>query len=136
MHSSSRQTKCGPRAAGVKHLTHEEKTQTTCILRLFGVPEAAVLQAAQPLSAEKTAVQCRSQGAETLLALHSETPSQLEKARQTLRQTFPAQLYGEGETTLAAAAVQALETHKALLVCADAAAGALLETRLETVAGA
>ena len=45
-----------------------------------------------------------------------------------------AQLYGEGETSLAAATVQALEAHKKLLVCADAAAGALLETRLETVA--
>ena len=123
-----------PRAAGVKHLTHEEKTQTACVLRLFGMPAAAVRQAAQAIAAEGMAVQCRSRGAETLLALQAETPAQLEKARKALQRQFAAQLYGEGETTLAAATVQALEAHKKLLVCADAAAGALLETRLETVA--
>ena len=123
-----------PRAAGVKHLTHEEKTQTACVLRLFGMPAAAVRQAAQAFAAEGTAVRCRSRGAETLLALQAETPAQLEKARKALQRQFAAQLYGEGETTLAAATVQALEAHKKLLVCADAAAGALLETRLETVA--
>lgn len=123
-----------PRAAGVKHLTHEEKTQTACVLRLFGMPAAAVRQAAQAFAAEGTAVRCRSRGAETLLALQAETPAQLEKARKALQRQFAAQLYGEGETFLAAATVQALEAHKKLLVCADAAAGALLETRLETVA--
>lgn len=123
-----------PRAAGVKHLTHEEKTQTACVLRLFGAPETAVRQAAQAIAAEGMAVQCRSRGAETLAALQAGTPAQLEKARKALRRQFAAQLYGEGETTLAAATVQALEAHKKLLVCADAAAGALLETRLETVA--
>ena len=41
-----------PRAAGVKHLTHEEKTQTACVLRLFGTPAAAVRQAAQAFAAE------------------------------------------------------------------------------------
>lgn len=125
-----------PRAAGVKHLTHEEKTQTSCVLRLFAASEASVRQAVQPLLSETTTMQCRSRGAETLLALQAETPAGLEKAKKALRQAFPAQLYGEGETTLAAAAVQALEGHKKLLVCADAAAGALLETRLETVAAA
>ena len=123
-----------PRAAGVKHLTHEEKTQTACVLRLFGAPETAVRQAAQAFAAEGTAVRCRSRGAETLLALQAETPAQLERARKALQRQFAAQLYGEGETTLAAATAQALEAHKKLLVCADAAAGALLETRLETVA--
>lgn len=123
-----------PRAAGVKHLTHKEKTQTACVLRLFGMSAAAVRQAAQAFAAEGTAVRCRSRGAETLLALQAGTPAQLEKARKALQRQFAAQLYGEGETSLAAATVQALEAHKKLLVCADAAAGALLETRLETVA--
>ena len=38
--------------------------------------------------------------------------------------------------TLVHAAVQALETHRRLLVCCDADAGTLLEARLETVPGA
>ena len=38
--------------------------------------------------------------------------------------------------TLVHAAVQALETHRRLLVCCDADAGTLLEARMETVAGA
>ena len=83
-----------PRAAGVKHLTHEEKTQTACVLRLFGMPAAAVRQAAQAFAAEGTAVRCRSRGAETLLALQAETPAQLEKARKALQRQFAAQLYG------------------------------------------
>ena len=70
-----------------------------------------------------------------LLSFHlPQLPDEMEKARKALQRQFAAQLYGEGETTLAAATVQALEAHKKLLVCADAAAGALLETRLETVA--
>ena len=48
----------------------------------------------------------------------------------------PGTVRGEGEQTLAAAAVQALEQHRKLLVCSDAAAGALLETRLENLPGA
>ena len=66
-----------PRAAGVKHLTHEEKTQTACVLRLFGTPAAAVRQAAQAIAAEGMAVQCRSRGAETLLALQAELTGRL-----------------------------------------------------------
>ena len=41
-----------------------------------------------------------------------------------------------GETTLPAAVVEALERHDKLLICADAAAGALLEARLENLPGA
>ena len=113
----------------MKQLIHEEKTQTTCVLRLFGVPLWAVQQA-------DIAAQCRARGAEVLAALQAETPAGLEKARKTLYGRFAAELYGEGEMTLVHAAVQALETHRRLLVCCDADAGTLLEARLETVPGA
>ena len=79
---------------------------------------------------------CRSRGAETLVALQSSTPQQLHRAVQQLRTSLAPALYGEGEQTLAAAAVQALEQHRKLLVCSDTAAGALLETRLENLPGA
>ena len=113
----------------MKQLIHEEKTQTTCVLRLFGVPLWAVQQA-------DIAAQCCARGAEVLAALQAETPAGLEKARKALNGRFAAELYGEGETTLVHAAVQALETHRRLLVCCDADAGTLLEARLETVPGA
>ena len=60
----------------------------------------------------------------------------LKKAVGALRETFSADLYGAGETTLAEAVVAALEGHDRLLICSDAAAGTLLEARLETVPGA
>ena len=114
-------------------MIHEEKTQTTCVLRLFGVPLWAVQQAAQQAD---IAARCRGRGAEVLAALQAETPAGLEKARKALNGRFAAELYGEGEMTLVHAAVQALETHRRLLVCCDADAGTLLEARLETVPGA
>ena len=114
-------------------MIHEEKTQTTCVLRLFGAPLWAVQQAVQQTG---LAAQCRSRGAETLAALQAETPTALIKARKALADRFAAELYGEGEMTLVHAAVQALETHHRLLVCCDADAGTLLEARMETVAGA
>lgn len=117
----------------MKQLIHEEKTQTTCVLRLFGAPLWAVQQAAQQAD---IAVRCRGRGAEVLAALQAETPAGLEKARKALNGRFAAELYGEGEMTLVHAAVQALETHRRLLVCCDADAGTLLEARLETVPGA
>lgn len=117
----------------MKQLIHEEKTQTTCVLRLFGVPLWAVQQAAQQAD---IAARCRGRGAEVLAALQAETPARLEKARKALCSRFAAELYGEGEMTLVHAAVQALETHRRLLVCCDADAGTLLEARLETVPGA
>ena len=117
----------------MKQLIHEEKTQTTCVLRLFGVPLWAVQQAAQQAD---IAARCRGRGAEVLAALQAETPVGLEKARKALNGRFAAELYGEGEMTLVHAAVQALETHRRLLVCCDADAGTLLEARLETVPGA
>ena len=114
-------------------MIHEEKTQTTCVLRLFGAPLWAVQQAVQQTG---LAAQCRGRGAEVLAALQAETPAGLEKARKALNGRFTAELYGEGEMTLVHAAVQALETHRRLLVCCDADAGTLLEARLETVPGA
>ena len=117
----------------MKQLIHEEKTQTTCVLRLFGAPLWEVQQAVQQTG---LAAQCRSRGAETLAALQAETPAALSKARKTLADRFAAELYGEGEMTLVHAAVQALETHRRLLVCCDADSGTLLEARLETVPGA
>lgn len=117
----------------MKQLIHEEKTQTTCVLRLFGAPLWAVQQAAQQAD---IAARCRARGAEVLAALQAETPAGLEKARKALYSRFAAELYGEGEMTLVHAAVQALETHRRLLVCCDADAGTLLEARLETVPGA
>ena len=117
----------------MKQLIHEEKTQTTCVLRLFGAPLWAVQQAAQRAD---IAARCGGRGAEVLAALQAETPARLEKARKALNGRFAAELYGEGEMTLVHAAVQALETHRRLLVCCDADAGTLLEARLETVPGA
>ena len=114
-------------------MIHEEKTQTTCVLRLFGAPLWEVQQAVQQTG---LAAQCRSRGAETLAALQAKTPAALSKARKALADRFAAELYGEGEMTLVHAAVQALETHRRLLVCCDADAGTLLEARLETVPGA
>lgn len=117
----------------MKQLIHEEKTQTTCVLRLFGAPLWTVQQAAQQAD---IAARCRARGAEVLAALQAETPARLEKARKALNGRFAAELYGEGEMTLVHAVVQALETHRRLLVCCDADAGTLLEARLETVPGA
>ena len=117
----------------MKQLIHEEKTQTTCVLRLFGAPLWTVQQAAQQAD---IAARCRGRGAEVLAALQAKTPAGLEKARKALYDRFAAELYGEGEMTLVHAAVQALETHHRLLVCCDADAGTLLEARMETVAGA
>lgn len=117
----------------MKQLIHEEKTQTTCVLRLFGAPLWTVQQAAQQAD---IAARCRGRGAEVLAALQAETPVGLEKARKALNGRFAAELYGEGEMTLVHATVQALETHRRLLVCCDADAGTLLEARLETVPGA
>ena len=107
------------------------------MLRLFGVPDAAVKEAAGGFSPQwKAEARWKSRGAETLVALSAQNPAGLKKAAQALREKFSADLYGAGETTLAEAAVQELERHDRLLICSDAAAGTLLEARLETIAGA
>ena len=118
-------------------MTKEEKCPAGCVLRLFGAPEQTVQKAVEALpDTWQGTVHCRSRGAETLVALQSSTPQQLHRAVQRLRTSLAPALYGEGEQTLAAAAVQALEQHRKLLVCSDTAAGALLETRLENLSGA
>lgn len=118
-------------------MTKEEKCPAGCVLRLFGAPEQTVQKAVEALpDTWQGTVHCRSRGAETLVALQSSTPQQLHRAVQQLRTSLAPALYGEGEQTLAAAAVQALEQHHKLLVCSDAAAGMLLESRLENLSGA
>lgn len=112
------------------------RDENVCVLRLFGAPMQRVQQAAAALPEQQVMARCRSRGAETLVALQGKTADGLRKAEQHLRAVFAADLYGEGECSLAAATVQALEQHHKLLVCGDAAAGALLETRLENVPGA
>ena len=110
----------------------EEKT--SCGLRLFGAPQGQLAGAVGQFAPQwKTQAQWKSRGGETLLALQAASPSGLKKAAQSLQAQFEADLYGAGDTSLAAAVVNALETHDRLLVCSDAAAGALLEARLETV---
>ncbi len=47
--------------------------------------------------------QWKSRGAETLLAVHADTPTGLKKAAQSLRSSFGADVYGAGDTSLAAA---------------------------------
>ena len=118
-------------------MTKEENCPAGCVLRLFGAPEQTVQKAVEALpDTWQGTVHCRSRGAETLVALQSSTPQQLHRAVQQLRTSLAPALYGEGEQTLAAAAVQALEQHRKLLVCSDAAAGMLLESRLENLPGA
>ena len=118
-------------------MTKEENRPAGCVLRLFGVPEQTVQKAVEALPGSwQGTVHCRTRGAETLVALQSSTPQQLHRAVQLLQTSLAPALYGEGEQTLAAAAVQALEQHRKFLACSDAAAGALLETRLENLSGA
>ena len=107
------------------------------MLRLFGAQSTAVGKTVENFPPQwRAAAQWKSRGAETLVALQAQSHSGLKKAAQALRQAFSADLYGAGETTLSAAVVEALERHDKLLICADAAAGALLEARLENLPGA
>ena len=118
-------------------MTNKEERPAGCVLRLFGAPEQTVQKAVEALpDTWQGTVHCRTRGAETLVALQSSTLQQLHRAVQQLRTSLAPALYGDGEQTLAAATVQALEQHRKLLVCSDAAAGALLETRLENLSGA
>ena len=118
-------------------MRNREAAGTGCVLRLFGAPEWSVQQAVEALPEKwKLTAQYRSRGAECLIALRAATAQGLEKGRRSLRACFAAELYGEGEQGLAFATVQALEEHRRLLVCSDAAAGALLEARLENLPGA
>lgn len=93
----------------------EEKT--SCVLRLFGAPQGQLAGAVGQFAPQwKTQAQWKSRGGETLLALQAASPSGLKKAAQSLQAQFEADLYGAGDTSLAAAVVNALETHDRLLV--------------------
>ena len=96
----------------------EQNEPVRCVLRLFGASALGVQQAASAFPPEWcVTAQCRSRGAETLIALRSENAAGLDKARRSLHGCFAADLYGEGDTD-------------------HAAAGALMEARLEAVPGA
>ena len=88
-------------------MTNKEERPAGCVLRLFGVPEQTVQKAVETLpDTWQGTVHCRTRGAETLVALQSDTPQQLHRAVQQLRTSLAPALYGEGEQTLAAAAVR------------------------------
>ena len=116
----------------------EEAKQIGCVLRIFGAPQMAVQQAVAgfPAGWHLCRVRCMSRGGETLVALTAEDKAGLTRAEQSLRTCFPGDLYAQGDTDLAACTVRTLEQHKQLLVCADAAAGALVDPRLEAIAAA
>ena len=84
----------------------EEKT--SCVLRLFGAPQGQLAGAVGQFAPQwKTQAQWKSRGGETLLALQAASPSGLKKAAQSLQAQFEADLYGAGDTSLAAAVVNA-----------------------------
>ena len=113
-----------------------QQQETGCVLRLFGAQSTAVGKTVENFPPQwRAAAQWKSRGAETLVALQAQSlPA--EKGRAGPAASVSADLYGAGETTLPAAVVEALERHDKLLICADAAAGALLEARLENLPGA
>ena len=85
----------------------EQNEPVRCVLRLFGASALGVQQAASAFPPEwRVTAQCRSRGAETLIALRSENAAGLDKARRSLHGCFAADLYGEGDTDLAAVNVR------------------------------
>jgi hypothetical protein len=108
-----------------------------CVLRLFGAQPGAVRRAVAALPDEcRVRARALTRGGETLLVLEADSDERLRLAAQQLQAALAEAAYGQGEQTLPAAAVAALVQRELLLVCADAATGALLEPRLEALDGA
>jgi hypothetical protein len=107
------------------------------VLRLFGAQSGAVRRAVAALPDEcRVRARALTRGGETLLVLEADSDERLRLAVQQLQAALAEAAYGQGEQTLPAATVAALEQRELLLVCADAATGALLEPRLEALDGA
>lgn len=69
----------------MKNLSCEQNEPVRCVLRLFGASALGVQQAASAFPPEWcVTAQCRSRGAETLIALRSENAAGLDKARRSL----------------------------------------------------
>lgn len=108
------------------------------VLRLFGVPAAAV-QGLIDAAHDKDIVHasCMQQGGEVLLLLEATCPtprecaSALNRWERRVQASYGDALYATGSTTLVQAAMEAMETGEKLFVCADEAAAALLDPRLE-----
>ena len=106
------------------------------MLRLYGAPQGRLAAAVALFAPQWRLRPSGRAGAQRRCCCPCGHAHGTEKAAQSLRSSFGADVYGAGDTSLAAAAVQALEAHDRLLACGDAAAGALLESRLEKVPGA
>ena len=66
-------------------MSSEQNEPVRCVLRLFGASALGVQQAASAFPPEWcVTAQCRSRGAETLIALRSENAAGLDKARRSL----------------------------------------------------
>ena len=77
----------------MKNLSCEQNEPVRCVLRLFGASALGVQQAASAFPPEWcVTAQCRSRGAETLIALRSENAAGLDKARRSLHGCFAADL--------------------------------------------
>jgi hypothetical protein len=127
-----------PREAIINANANREPSRPQiCVLRLFGAPPGAVRRAVAALPGEcRVRARALTRGGETLLVLEADSDERLRLAAQQLRASLAEAAYGQGEQTLSAAAVEALVQRELLLVCADAATGALLEPRIEALDGA
>ena len=75
--------------------------ETRCVLRLYGAPQGRLAAAVALFAPQwRAEAQWKSRGAETLLAVHADTPTGLKKAAQSLRSSFGADVYGAGDTSL------------------------------------
>lgn len=116
---------------------------------MFGARPQAVEQAVEALPKEwQVRAQRMTRGGETLLMLDAldvtaenaenaeNVTARLKRAQSCIEASCAAAVYGQGEQTLPQAVVRVMLEKDKLLVCGDAATGALLEPRLEAVEGA